>query len=313
MFRCLRVVTDNFRLSPTERISYSKESFARRDGESLFAAVIPACNEAGRLVRVIKNLWALPLDLFIPVLNGCRDATLAEVLNFTGSRAKIIYFPEALGPDVPRAIGTLYALDQGARGLLYVDGDMVGNFNREAALLLEALERNVDLALCNCYPEVKPRHPLAGAVLYYRGLLNQELGLWSDIGYATPSHGPHAISRRLLLQIPLADLAVPPLTLVHATRTGCNVSVAVTLDHIYLGSRQRLDPHAETMAVTLIGDCIQAIKTARGETPDRSTAGCNYLGYDHARRRDILVRVLSGQRPLMIMSSFHNAPSLATI
>lgn len=283
------------------------------DGENLFAAVIPACNEAGRLLKVIKNLWSLPLELFILVLNGCQDASLAEVLTLPEPRIKTILFTEALGPDVPRAIGSLYALEQGARGVLFVDGDMVGNIGAEMQRLLEALSAGTDLALCNCYPERKTHSPLAETILYYRGLLNKELGFWPSIIDATPSHGPHAISRRLLLNIPPGDLIVPPLTLVHARRYGCRVAVAVELGHIYLGSRQRPHPHAATMATTLIGDCIQALRVARGEPPGRSLGGYNYLGYDPLRRRDILAEVLSGRRPLVVISTYHNTPSMATI
>lgn len=94
---------------------------------STLVAVIPVKNEASFLERVIQNLLAVPVDLVIPVLNGCNDRSEQIVRNFPAKLVQPVIFQEALGIDVPRAVGAIRARDLGAKTVLFVDGDMDGD------------------------------------------------------------------------------------------------------------------------------------------------------------------------------------------
>jgi len=76
----------------------------------MISVVVPAKNEAGRAVTVLQNLGTLPIDHIIFISNGCKDATMYEVLQMRLPKLQIIYFHDCLGIDIPRAIGAKVAL-----------------------------------------------------------------------------------------------------------------------------------------------------------------------------------------------------------
>ena len=165
----------------------------------MIAAVIPACNEEAGIVHVLDNLAHLfTLDVVIPVLNGCTDCTRQMVLNHPlASRLALIEYPLPLGIDVPRSWGADCALKLGADQILFVDGDLQGEFSACLQDLLCAVAyKDCDLALTNCYPYIGYRSETAKAVLFYREQLNRKLGLFSSI---RPSHA-----------FPRPPLSVPP-------------------------------------------------------------------------------------------------------
>lgn len=257
----------------------------------MLVAVVPVKNEALRLERVLKNLLAVPVDLVVPVLNGCNDCSEQIVRDFPSRLVKPLVFADALGIDIPRAVGAIQAKKLGARAVLFVDGDMDGDIvdvMRELATAVTAKE--VDLALTNCYPagELARLSDLASYLLEIRLALNRELGLAQLIGPTSPSHGPHAVSRRFLNQIPLRELAVPPVALTLAAQKGLKIGVEAIIAHRHLGSPFRTAVHARRIAETIIGDCLEAINLARGLPRERSLNGVTYLGYHPERRFDLL-------------------------
>ena len=160
------------------------------------AAVIPACNEEAGITNVLDNLARLnAVDVIIPVLNGCTDPTRQRALaHATASKLALIEYPLPLGIDVPRSWGAACALKLQADAVLFVDGDLQGDFAdclRE--LLQEVNQHDCDLALTNCYPYIGYRSETAKLVTRYREQLNRKLGLFPTIGLATPSHGPHCV------------------------------------------------------------------------------------------------------------------------
>ncbi len=251
-------------------------------------AVVPAQNEAGRISIVLRNLLRLPLTYLIPVVNGCADGTLDEVLSIKDDRVLPLVFTESLGIDIPRAIGAGYAYQLGAEGVIFVDGDMTGDFTSHLCSILDALDQGVDLALVNCYPYITSRQQLASVVLRFRGLLNRELALFKDLGLATPTHGPHGVSRKLLGLLPLNYLAVPPLELVVAKRNNLNIKVVTSIPHSSLSSPVRQRNHARMIAHTIIGDCLQALCLIKGDPISRTYGKHEFDGYHSGRRFDIL-------------------------
>jgi hypothetical protein len=187
---------------------------------------------------------------------------------------------------VPRIAGARAALEAGAKAVLFVDGDLEGPIQGRLAILgAQAKRGGLDLALSDCYTgtPVPSRQSLAREVYSHRVALNQALHR-SDLGAAIPSHGPVAVSRRLLETIPLSSLGVPPLMQAHAVLSGLNVGVGVCIAHAELGSAKRDREHRQRVAETIIGDCLQAICIAEGRPADRQ----GHVGYHSSRRFDLL-------------------------
>ncbi len=253
------------------------------------AIVVPAQNEAPRLGKVLNNLLLLPETIIIVVANGCIDQTVSVAQNFLDRRIKILEYPISLGIDIPRALGTIYALHLGADQIAFVDGDMTGYFNEELLKLFTAIANGqTDLALTNCYPYISRRNELAAEVLYFREKLNRELGIFNEIGLASPSHGPHAISRKLAIALPLEALAIPPIEMVMAQQMGFGVSVIATISHKKMQSPNKGPQHARLVAQTIVGDCLEAIWLNRGLPRSRAYKGKEFNGYHPERRFDMI-------------------------
>lgn len=264
----------------------------------MFIAVIPAKNEAPSLPKVIANLPADDLDFIVPVLNGCTDNSLSVLEQINCPRLAPLCFIESLGIDVPRSVGAALARLLDAGGVLFLDGDMHG----VSAGILRKLIRSVrdgqaDLALTNCYPSQfqRPISTQAVYLLKIREELNRHLHLQNKIGHATPSHGPHAISRRLLRTVAPADFAVPPLMLANAARAGLKIGVAAEIPHLHLGSPLRGYDHTRKILETIIGDCLAALNARGGKPGSRNLHGRDYIGYHSERRWDLLEAFISGK------------------
>ncbi|MCL6558321.1 MAG: glycosyltransferase family 2 protein [Firmicutes bacterium] len=265
----------------------------------MFFAVVPARNEGRRIAKVIAKLVGAVADIVVPVVNGSTDSTLNEIMAFSQDEIRPLMFTEALGPDVPRAVGAAYALREGATGVLFVDGDMTQVPRKDLQTLKAAVNTGgVDLALTNCYPPgaPPPEAPVVKRLVYFREELNKCLGL-PELGSASPAHGPHAVSRRLLEIIPIEELAKPPVALARAARAGLKVTAAVNIPHRKLGSPSRGGYHSERIASTIIGDHLEALAVCRDFPRSREDSGVYYDGYDSSRRIDILLNYLSEKEP----------------
>lgn len=254
----------------------------------MFATVIPAKNEENRIGQVINNVLNLPVDIIIPVINGCTDNTLKTCFKFPSDKIHIIHFREALGIDVPRAVGAYYAFKLGAQGVLFIDGDMTGNITGHLQKLIFSISCGVDCALTNCYPYIYARYPLTTQVLRYREMLNRKLNLFHQLGLASASHGPHAVSRHLLKTIPLEALAIPPVEVTLAKKHGLIIKVCAAFPHGQMGSPDRSSHHAQMIAHTIIGDCLEGMSILNGLPRNRSEFSFTYNGYNPQRRFDIL-------------------------
>lgn len=260
----------------------------------MIAAVIPARNEALTLTKVIESLSLVPVDIIIPVLNGTTDESLDIIRELKGNQVYPVCFPEPLGFDVPRAIGAKVALDLKAQTVVFIDGDMSGDIWLNIRQLVEGVtQKGLDLALTDCYPDSQTRNisPLATEVLDVRRGLNIELSL-SHIKAATPSHGPHAISRNLLEQTPLELFAVPPTLLANAAQKGLKVGIGTSVPHSALGSPLKDSIHSNLIADTIIGDSMEALNLFKKLPRYRCWKNKKYIGYNCFRRWDLLRKFL---------------------
>ena len=122
----------------------------------MIAAIIPACNEGENIYEVLEILNSLPIDLLVPVLNGCTDNTLTVIEQFKPkAKVAMIQYPLPMGVDAPRALGVKCAYDMGADAMLFIDGDMRGNIRSCLYNLIRSVVQDrVDLSLTNCYPYI---------------------------------------------------------------------------------------------------------------------------------------------------------------
>lgn len=261
----------------------------------MWSVVVPAYNEEGRIGRVLNNLSVLPVDRLIVIANGCQDRTIDEVRSFNDHRLKLRVFEHKLGVDVPRAVGAKIAFEYQSQGVLFVDGDMIGKFPEALMKLMERINSGWDMALINCYPVIPYRHhkSLAQLTTFFRAKLNRKLNLFDKLGVASPSHGPHALSRRLLEVVPFKELAIPPVSLVLAHQAKLNIGVAAGIPHQELQSKPGDTLHWELTAQTIIGDCLEAISILEGKPRSRVWHGVEMLGYHPERNWKLLQEFLN--------------------
>lgn len=264
----------------------------------MITVVVPAKNEAGRITTVLQNLSTLPIDHIILVTNGSNDSTMHEVLQIGIPKLQILYFHERLGIDIPRAIGAKLALSLGSDVVAFVDGDMVGTFAESLTQLIDGIMvKHWDMALTNCYPS-PPRHiERYNPTFQWRLNLNKELGLDKKINLSTPSHGPHAVSRRLLTTIPLRELAIPPVSMALARMNKLKIDVATTIPHYQLGSSLKTHIHCAKIIETIVGDCLEGISVFQNTPRTRQWQNKTYTGYHSERRFDLLDHFLMESSP----------------
>jgi glycosyltransferase involved in cell wall biosynthesis len=254
--------------------------------------IIPCHNEENNIEKVLEEADKSMTDKILVVDNGSFDRSHDIVKNFPSEKIDILFFNIALGHDVPRAIGLNLGLSDGGKYFIFIDGDMTGITKDDINSLILALESGVDLALTNCYYDNNLPDGLARYVLYFRKMLNSELGVFDKIKYSTPSHGPHGISRALAASVPIEYVSIPSLLLSYAVKNGFNVDIELKKLHKDIVCQEKSSEHALDMAETLIGDCISGIKFVRGEKISREFEGIEYTGYHKKRRFDVLELVL---------------------
>ncbi|MBS4008415.1 MAG: glycosyltransferase [Clostridium sp.] len=265
----------------------------------MFAAVVPVHNEELRVGGLLRRLLALPsITKIFVVENGSNQSTQAEVESVyheNTAKISVLRFKEALGIDVPRAIGAKLVYESTAAHALFIDGDLVGEITSQLSeILAKTAAESPDLALVNCYPQSPPIETLNEPLFFFRRLLNKELGIYNDIGIASPSHGPHLVSRRLLSLTPWEDFCVPPTLLVHASFANLDIRIVGEIPHICLGSQIKNSTHSKQIVDTIAGDCLEALALAKKETRSRNYEGKAYLGYHKKRRLDLLQQFLAG-------------------
>lgn len=264
----------------------------------MLSAVIPTKNEESSIAKVIKNISSI-VDLIIVIVNGCSDHTFEKIIETSYKPTLIVYTKSSLGPDVPRSIGARIAYDSGSDYVLFIDGDMDGDFLPELYQLIKSAQKyDYDIALTDCYPGIKARNSLAELVMYFRWKLNEIIKLSDIIGYANPNHGPHIVSKKYLQTVSLKALSVPPVALALAAKLNLNIGIGSVIPHLTLQSNEKnTNNHAVMMSKTIIGDCIEAINIYKGNLPERAILGRNFIGYDAKRDRQTLNHFLDSKLP----------------
>ncbi len=226
------------------------------------AAVVPACNEAASLPRVLTELQKLGVAPLMVISNGSEDETVQVAESFG---AKVVLYKTPLGHDVPRALGA-QILRQGnpfppgdetstPACTLFVDGDFSIPAADLRVMTRSVLEEGVDVALNNLSGQ--HRDPVSTM----KAFLNLTLGR-PDLGSASLTAVPHALSQRALDCLPIEDLAVPPKALVRAVALGLQVRAVHRVDVV---SPNRFRPrwhsrrYGAPLTRMIVGDHLEAL------------------------------------------------------
>lgn len=234
------------------------------DGRPVVSVIIPVMNEVRTIAAVVREARGVhPRTEVIAVVNGSTDGSAAAAGQ---AGARVIAFPEPLGHDVGRAVGA-----RAARGdiLLFIDGDMV--IRRDAlAAFVKAIEAGADVAL-NDYHGPTGTSQVHGVVLA-KHALNAALGR-SDLGGASMTAVPHALSRRALEAIGADALAVPPLAHAKAAAAGLNIRLARRVPVGRLNPPRRARERSRPLEPLIVGDHLEAISWLSERTDPRGGFG----------------------------------------
>ena len=221
------------------------------------AVVVSVCNEQDTIGAVLHELEKLPLSQIVVVLNGCTDHSFQ--ISRKSPKAVIIHYPEPIGHDVGRAVGTKLT---NAEIVLYIDGDMVVSA-KELMPFLIAVDRGVDVAL-NDITSFLPPFFQQDHVTHCKSFLNQVLGR-RDLQANSLTAVPHALSRRAIQTVGVSSLMVPPKAQALAIVKGLRVAAVHQVD-VVTSNRKRKDNIGAGNDVTqlIIGDHVEALDTVIG-------------------------------------------------
>ncbi|SEU18811.1 glycosyltransferase [Paenibacillus sp. NFR01] len=232
------------------------------------SVIVTAMNEAETLPKLLRQALRLQPAELIVVLNGCTDRSYELTRRFR--EAVIVHCPQPAGHDVGRALGA--KLSRGEI-LLFLDGDMELPAE-QMAVFVQSIADGADVALNDLDPLVPLFHqtdPVTRCKLY----LNQVLGR-EDLGSASMTAVPHALSRRAAEVIGCRELMVPPKAQAIAVMANLDVRTAGTVDVIKC-NRQRAGNRGtgNAMERLIAGDHAEALEVvqvrrreAAGWTPE---------------------------------------------
>lgn len=182
--------------------------------EPVVSVIIPAMNEESTIAEaVLEGRRIHPSSEVIVVANGSTDGTAVRAET---AGAQVLYYHDPLGHDVGRHVGAEAAK---GRVLLFIDGDMVIPAH-QLRPFVRAVLSGVDIALNDYKGPIQrtPVHPVVEA----KYVLNIMLGR-SDLGGASLTAVPHAISRKAYEMIGSSILSSPPLAQAIGIARGLNV------------------------------------------------------------------------------------------
>lgn len=224
-------------------------------------AVIAVRNEAQSISGVLTQIRRSDVSRAVVVCNGCVDESAghvrstAEKLQFP---VTVLDFPQPLGHDVGRAIGTYAALREtlDLAGVVYVDGDFAGSFGgmlreflatcAEGRAGIVSISRPID-------PRAYASH--AAAIEAWARLLSRQTVVPHA---ALPFLLPMYIRRDVFLKLSPQWLANPGAWFAAAVTTRQKWGVYPHWEMSMTGHRSRGHTHNDAMLKRLLSDCQTA-------------------------------------------------------
>ncbi|WP_434756441.1 glycosyltransferase family 2 protein [Paenibacillus amylolyticus] len=221
-------------------------------GQPILSVIIPAMNEERTIAAVVREAARICRDAEVLVIvNGSSDGTASEAER---AGARVLQYSEALGHDGGRRVGAAAAQGQ---ILLFTDAD-IPIPAEHLAPYVQAVLNGVDIALNDYNGPVTriPVHPVVEAKHMLNSLLSR-----SDLGGASMTAIPHALSRKALEIIGISSLEIPPLAHAKAVLGGLRVQA---VHHVPVGKwnavRIKKRSGADPLSQVVLQDHLEAIR-----------------------------------------------------
>lgn len=243
-------------------------------GELRAVAILPVQDEADTLPLVLQQVRRLPLSEIVVVVNGSKDRS-ADIARANGCHT--IVFTESLGHDVGRSVGAA-AVD--ADIYLFADADIVISAENLMPFVW-AVAQGTDVALNDLSRIIGRGHD---NVSLAKSFLNHALGR-PELGIASLTCVPHALSRKAVDVITPAHLAVPPIAHADAVLSGLVVRAVHGVDVVMTNRLHPIDSPSRSqmlLAKTIVGDHVEALHYVTAKLGPRGGF------HDMQRRRDLL-------------------------
>ncbi len=198
-----------------------------------YSAIIPLSEEKTTIRSVIQEVKKAGVDEIIVVANGTAVKTIKQVKL---ENVIVVELEEALGHNVARAIGAMYAT---ADICLFVDSDFVIPATN-LILFLRAIEDGSDVALNDLQCLLDMFHPADPISMgkYFVNLVAKRPDLWNNSLTAVP----HAMHKKVIEKIGYDSLVIPPLAQIKAILEGFSIT-AVELVDVIKTNRVRPEQH----------------------------------------------------------------------
>lgn len=266
---------------------------------SQVCAVISARNEAASIGNVLSQCHRAGCQHGLVVANGCQDATASVAREQAGRLFRhfaVITVREALGPDVPRAVGAYAALRRfpHAAWFVFVDGDWQGSFGPllsagiQEAVASDAHVRFVAAPTPRRDAAPENMHPLRPDEQLWRQCLNRVAPV---LRHARPAQLPLFVHRTAFERVSPYWLHHPGRWMAWcalASAHGMQVDVWDEWEPRLAGNPDRDVRHAAQMRQTLMGDAVEGCAMLLRRRPTRLWKGTEYVGYHAQRRIDLL-------------------------
>ena len=220
--------------------------------QPVLSVIIPAMNEERTIAAVVREATRICRDTEVLVIvNGSTDGTASEAER---AGARVLQYPEALGHDTGRRVGAAAARGQ---ILLFTDAD-IRIPAVHLAPFVKAVLNGVDVALNDYNGPVtrSPVHPVVEAKHMLNSLLSRP-----DLGGASMTAIPHALSRKALDVIDISSLEIPPLAHAKAVLGGLQVKA---VHHVPVGKwnavRIKKRIGADPLSQVVLQDHLEAIR-----------------------------------------------------
>lgn len=267
-------------------------------------AVVPVRNEAASIANVLRQLHRAGVKTCVIVVNGSTDETphvAKQSASLLFDAFHIVNVFEALGPDVPKAVGTYVALRAFPRveWFLYVDGDWKGSFGPMLnEYVSECIQSGghvnwVHAPKPNGFDGLYGYTPKPGEELWESVLSKR----FPDLQNAAPSRSPLLIRRQAFEHISPYWLHHPGRWFAFCALEGRAILplyVSSSWDTRLVGNPPRSREHAVKMAETMLGDAVEGCFLLCGKKPIRRYDGRILDGYHSLRRTDILQQWQTG-------------------
>lgn len=236
------------------------------------SAVISAPGARGSLLSVLDQLGRLPFHEIIVILSGPAEG-IWQLVGAHSSLPTVVHYDEPLSADAGRAIGAKLASSD---IVLFASGERPVRAE-ELLPFIHSVAKGSDLALNQTAARLESfgsREPFA----IVKEFVNTVQGR-RDLGTASLSAYPHAVSRSAIERLGPARLAVPPVAQALAASMGLTVTA---IAGVRTAGRRAVQAAAPDPAFkeTSLGDFMEAIHEQTSLAGPRS-------GYpDQIRRRE---------------------------